>query len=381
MSSGTRLPSAAADRETCCTADALGGRQRACVPTGPGGAPPGTGCRHGQRPRGRRASGRVRPGPAPLRDRPGGPGASVPYRRLRVPTTASVSSTTCARSRDDRPADSPSTARNALVMATAIRPGSNSAMLPLRRSTVMPVVGVVGVRRDGGTVRRMRWATAWIVLGLGVILSPREKSYRALPDTEEALQRGWMRRRPEGSRGSHRPSLGVAQQARPWSGRVAKAGLRTCGQRNLLDPGGLLAVASRGRCTARAPSADAPDLAGPVGRRSFPLTAAGQSRIRTGFPLASPVRRSGGRTFSELNIHVGVRVRRHHHISGRGVSQTSLRRFGVSAQNAVPRPAVHSNPGIQSPVSNLDVAGSIRTWRIDCLSGARRSADMAASLP
>src|SRR5512141_2761983 len=115
---------------------------------------------------------------------------------------------TSARNRDDRPADSPSTARNALVIATAIRPGSKSAMLPLRRSTVMPVGGRCG---EGGTSVVDGPGMAWIVLG--VMLSPRE------PVPGIARFRGALKQRvqggcvvdPKGSRGSHRPSLGVAQ--------------------------------------------------------------------------------------------------------------------------------------------------------------------------
>ena len=50
-----------------------------------------------------------------------------------------MSSATSARSRDEVPAESPSTAMNALVMATAIRPLSKEAVEPLRRITVIDV--------------------------------------------------------------------------------------------------------------------------------------------------------------------------------------------------------------------------------------------------
>ena len=106
--------------------------------------------RRGRPWRDRRASAQVRPGPGPPRGRPAGRGHRLrtgdsacrrPRRSARRPG---------ARNRDDRPADSPSTARKALVIATAIRPGSNSAMLPFRRSTPIPAAAGASWRGVSG---------------------------------------------------------------------------------------------------------------------------------------------------------------------------------------------------------------------------------------
>ncbi len=61
-------------------------------------------------------------------------------RRASAVATWSVSSTTRARNRDDAPIWRPSTARNALEMATAMRDGANGTTSPSRRTTVIASV-------------------------------------------------------------------------------------------------------------------------------------------------------------------------------------------------------------------------------------------------
>ena len=55
------------------------------------------------------------------------------WRRMRAPTTPSVSWVTSSRIRADPAPGPPLTARNALVMATEILVGSNPTTAPLRR--------------------------------------------------------------------------------------------------------------------------------------------------------------------------------------------------------------------------------------------------------